>query len=125
LAVKQLGGASFLAGELDTYRGPYDHPDNFRKVDVIGRVGLGDWSVTGLAYAAKTNANDQIPQRAVDQGLISRLGALDPTDGARTSRFIVAAQRTKDDGWHANAYVQRYTLSIFSNFTYFLRDPVS
>jgi hypothetical protein len=125
LAVKQFGETSFLAGELDTYRGPYDHPDNFRKVDVIGRIGLGDWSVTGLAYAAKTNANDQIAQRAVDQGLISRLGALDPTDGARTSRFLVAAQRTKDDGWHANAYVQRYTLSIYSNFTYFLRDPVN
>jgi hypothetical protein len=125
LAVKQFGETNFLAGELDTYKGPYDHPDNFRKVDVIGRIGLGDWSVTGLAYAAKTNANDQIPQRAVDQSLISRLGALDPTDGARTSRFIVAAQRTKDDGWHANAYVQRYTLSIYSNFTYFLRDPIN
>ena len=125
LAVKQFGETNFLAGELDTYKGPYDHPDNFRKVDVIGRIGLGDWSVTGLAYAAKTNANDQIPQRAVDQGLISRLGALDQSDGARTSRFILAAQRTKDDGWHANAYVQRYTLSIYSNFTYFLRDPVN
>lgn len=125
LAVKRFGETDFLAGDLDTYRGPYDHPDNFRKVDVIGRIGLGDWSVTGLAYAAKTNANDQIAQRAVDQGLISHLGALDPTDGARTSRFIVAAQRTKDDSWHANAYVQRYTLSIYSNFTYFLRDPVN
>jgi hypothetical protein len=125
LAVKKFGETNFLAGEIDTYKGPYDHPDNFRKVDVIGRIGLGDWSVTGLAYAAKTNANDQIPQRAVDKGLISRLGALDPTDGARTSRFIVAAQRTRDDGWHANAYVQRYTLSIYSNFTYFLRDPIN
>lgn len=125
LAVKRFGETNFLAGELDAYRGPYDHPDNFRKIDVIGRIGLGDWSVTGLAYAAKTNANDQIAQRAVDRGLISRLGALDPTDGARTSRFIAAAQRTKDDGWHANAYVQRYTLSIYSNFTYFLRDPVN
>jgi hypothetical protein len=125
LAVKKFGETSFLAGELDTYRGPYDHPDNFRKVDIIGRVGLGDWSVTGLAYAAKTHSNDQIAQRAVDQGLISRLGTLDPTDGARTSRFIVAAQRTKDDGWNANVYVQRYTLSLYSNFTYFLRDPVN
>ena len=125
LAVKSFGDTSFLAAEVDTYRGPYDNPDNFRKLDFIGRVGLGDWSLTGLAYAAKTNANDQIPQRAVDQGLITSLGALDPTDGARTSRFILSLQRTKNDGWYANAYAQKYYLSLFSNFTYFLRDPVN
>ncbi len=126
LAVKSFGQRNFLAGELDTYRGPYDHPDNFRKVDVVGRVGLGeDWSLTGLAYAAKTNANDQIAQRAVTAGLISSLGALDPTDGARTSRYILSLQRTKDDGWYVDAYAQRYYLAIYSNFTYFLRDPVN
>jgi hypothetical protein len=125
LIVKSLGARGFLAGELDTYRGPYDHPDNFRKIDLIGRVGVGDWSITGLAYAARTHANDQIPERAVKEGLISSLGALDPTDGAKTTRFIVSAQRTKDDGWGANVYVQHYTLSLFSNFTYFLRDPIN
>jgi hypothetical protein len=125
LVVKNFGDRDFLAGEFDTYRGPYDHPDNFGKIDLIGRIGLGDWSVTGLAYAARTHANDQIPERAVKAGLISSLGALDPTDGAKTSRFIVSAPRTKHDGWDANIYVQRYTLSIYSNFTYFLRDPIN
>jgi hypothetical protein len=124
LVVKSFGERNFLAAELDTYRGPYDHPDNFGKIDLIGRVGIGDWSITGLAYAARTHANDQIPERAVKAGLISSLGALDPTDGAKTSRFILAAQRTKNDGWDANVYLQRYTLKIFSNFTYFLRDPI-
>lgn len=125
LAIKSFGDRSFLAGELDTYRGPYDHPDNFRKLDFIGRVGLGDWSLTGLAYAAKTNSNDQIPQRAVTQGLIGTLGALDPSDGARTSRFILSLQRTKNDGWYVDAYAQKYYLALYSNFTYFLRDPVN
>ena len=126
LAVKSFGDRSFLAGELDTYRGPYDNPDNFRKLDIVGRVGLGEnWSLTGLAYAAKTNANDQIAQRAVTQGLISSLGALDPTDGARTSRYILSLQRASSDGWYVNAYAQRYYLAIYSNFTYFLRDPVN
>lgn len=125
LAVKGFSDGSFLAGELDTYRGPYVHPDNFRKIDLIGRFKFGDWSLTGLAYAAKTNSNDQIPQRAVDQGLISPLGALDPSDGARTSRFIVSLQRNAPDGWYANLYAQRYYLALYSNFTYFLRDPAN
>ncbi len=125
LAVKSFGDHGFLAGEVDTYRGPYDHPDNFRKIDLIGRIGLGDWSLTGLAYAAKTNSNDQIPQRAVDRGLITSLGALDPSDGAHTSRFILSLQRTKNDGWYVDAYAQKYYLALYSNFTYFLRDPVN
>ncbi len=125
LGVKDFGDRGFLAAEVDTYRGPYDHPDNFRKVDVIGRANLGDWSLTGLAYAAKTNSNDQIPERAVTGGLITSLGAIDPTDGARTSRFILSLQRHANDGWYVDVYVQRYYLALFSNFTYFLRDPVN
>ena len=125
LAVKSFGERSFVAGEVDTYRGPYDHPDNFRKLDFIWRVGLGDWSLTGLAYAAMTNSNDQIPQRAIDRGLITALGTLDPTDGDRTSRFILSLQRTRNDGWYVNAYAQKYYVALYSNFTYFLRDPVN
>lgn len=119
----------FLAVEGDTYRGPYDSPDNLRKIDIVGRValdeiGLHNWSLTGLAYDAHTNANDQIPQRAVTDGLIGRLGALDTSDGGSTSRYIASLQRHGDDGLDATLYVQRYKLALFSDFTYFLRDPV-
>ena len=119
------GKRNFLAAEYDTYRGPYDNPDNLRKISLIGRVAFGNWSLTGLAYDAHTNANDQIPQRAVDQGLITRLGALDTSDGGETSRYIASLQRHGDDGLDATLYVQRYKLSLYSNFTYFLRDPVN
>ena len=33
---------------------------------------------------ASWNSTDQIPQRAVDQGLIGRFGAIDPSDGGKT-----------------------------------------
>ncbi|MGA9659051.1 MAG: TonB-dependent receptor [Asticcacaulis sp.] len=130
LGVAGDGKRSFIAAEYDTYVGPYDNPDNLRKVSLIGRLaleglGLSNWSLTGLAYDAHTNANDQIPQRAVDQGLITRLGALDTSDGGETSRYIASLQRHGEDGLDATLYVQRYKLALFSNFTYFLRDPVN
>ena len=36
------------------------------------------------------NATDQIPQRAVDAGLIGRFGAIDPSDGGRTARYSLS-----------------------------------
>lgn len=125
IGVKSLGDRGFAALDLETYGGAYDRPDNARKIDLIGRVDLGDWALTGLAYGAKQSASNQIPQRAVDQGLISRLGSIDPSDYIDTNRFILTANRTKNDGWDANVYVQRYYLKIVSDFTYFLRDPVN
>ncbi|MBP2157460.1 MULTISPECIES: TonB-dependent receptor plug domain-containing protein [Asticcacaulis] len=129
LGVKGFGDRSFVAVELGSYRGPYDNADNQRKISVIGRfgldaIGLANWSLTGMAYDAHTNANDQIPQRAVDQGLITRLGAIDTSDYGETSRYIASLQRHGDDGLDATLYIQRYTMALYSNFTYFLRDPV-
>lgn len=129
LGVKGFGGKSFVAVELGSYRDPYDNADNQRKISVIGRfgldgIGLNNWSLTSMAYDAHSNANDQIPQRAVDQGSISRLGAIDTSDYGETSRYIVSLQRHGEDGLDATLYAQRYTLALFSNFSYFLRDPV-
>ena len=49
------------------------------------------------AIAGKWNSTDQVPQRAIDSGLIDRFGALDPTDGGDTYRYSgsVEWQRTR------------------------------
>ena len=44
-------------------------------------------SVTGMGYRGTWNSTDQVPQRAIDDGLIGRFGALDPTDGGDTYRY--------------------------------------
>ncbi|MDB6000142.1 MAG: TonB-dependent receptor, partial [Rhizobacter sp.] len=75
---------------------------------------------------ARWNATDQIPQRAVDAGLIDRFGSLDTTDGGQTERYSVSfqTQRTLNDGvFKANAYAVQSRLNLFSNFTYFLSNP--
>jgi outer membrane receptor protein involved in Fe transport len=85
------------------------------------------WDVALLAYDARWNATDQVAKRAVDSGLIGRFGTLDPTSGGATSRYSLSAQwAARDDGgaWRANAYAVRYRLDLFSNFTYFLDNPV-
>ena len=40
-----------------------------------------------MGYRATWNSTDQVPQRAIDEGLIDRFGAIDTTDGGDTYRY--------------------------------------
>jgi hypothetical protein len=110
--------------------GPWDQPEKFHRVNGVLRYswGSGDTraSLTGMAYSAAWNATDQIPQRAVDAGLIGRFGAIDASDGGRTARASLSYgfERSTDDGtFRFNAYAIRSRLDLFSNFSFFLDDP--
>jgi outer membrane receptor protein involved in Fe transport len=113
--------------------GPWDHPDDYRKVNGVLRYSQGDsvngFSLTAMGYHGGWNSTDQVPQRAVASGLIDRFGAIDPTDGGRTSRYSATAdwQRGSSSGNASTriiAYGIGYDLDLFSNFTYALVDPI-
>jgi hypothetical protein len=116
--------------ELFHNDGPWDNPENYRKLNGVLRFSQGtnaDGSTLSLmGYTGKWNATDQIPQRAVDDGTISRFGAIDPTDGGKTSRYSLSLDRHKtlENGgvFHMDVYAIKYRLNLFSNFTFFLDD---
>jgi hypothetical protein len=120
-----LGTKGYVAGELTFSDGPWDRPENLEKLNLLGRFAFGGWALTGLAFDASWDATDQIPSRAVEAGLISRLGAIDTTDGGESSRYIFSIRNRDLGGFDALAYVQRYRLDLWSNFTYFLDDPAN
>jgi hypothetical protein len=107
-------------------RGAWSTPEDLKKINLLGRALVGGWSITALAYDAEWNATDQIPRRAVEDGSLGYLDAVDKTDGGKTSRYILSARR-RDllRGLDSVVYVQRYKLDLYSNFTYFLDDPVN
>ena len=124
-------GALLVAGEIGTYNGPWDNPDNVRKINGLVRYSRGTAtdgvSVTGMAYTNKWNSTDQVPQRAIAAGLLGRFGSEDPSDGGNTNRFALSGRIAQSDdlgSWKANAYVVKSQLDLFNNFTYFLSDPV-
>ena len=126
------GPGTLLYGvELFHNNGPWDNPENYRKANGVLRFSQGTnadgYTLSAMAYTGKWNATDQIAQRALDQGLVSRFGAIDPSDAGQTSRYSVSFDRHKvlDNGgvFHMDAYVIKYRLDLFSNFTYFLNDP--
>jgi hypothetical protein len=125
-------GNLLVAADAQVYDGPWAVPDALRKISTVARYSQGTaldgFSVTGMAYAAKWTATNQIPERAVVSGLISRYGTLNPTDGGDTSRFSLSGRfsATDDTGvTRASAYVIRSQLNLFNDFTYFLNDPVN
>lgn len=122
------GGVLLYALEGALNDGPWEQPDRLRKWNAFLRYSKGRWSITGMAYDARWSATDQIPVRAVEQGLVSRFGSLDPTDGGTTHRYSLSAdwQRTTSSAQtELAAYAVDYQLDLFSNFTYFLDDPVN
>src|SRR3954464_3775533 len=126
------GGTLLYGIELTGQDGPWDNPEKFGKVSSVLRYSQGDkadgFNVTGMAYSAHWNSTDQIPERAVDQGLISRFGAIDPTDGGASSRYSLSYEQHHDFGGRRamiDAYAIRSNLTLFSNFTFFLDDPIN
>ncbi|MFI5371224.1 MAG: TonB-dependent receptor [Candidatus Eisenbacteria bacterium] len=126
-------GPGMLLGaiELERNDGPWVHPDDYRKVNGLVRYSFGtperSTNITAMGYDGRWNSTDQIPERAVASGAISRFGAIDPTDGGTTSRYSLTAElrdvapRSINE---ASAYLIAYRLDLFSNFTYFLTDTL-
>src|ERR1700730_12915219 len=125
-------GTLLIAGEANTYNGPWDNPDGLRKLNGVMRYSQGTaedgFSLTGMAYANKWNSTDQIPSRAIASGEIGLYGAFDPSDGGNANRFSLSgrwAQTDEGGSSKANFYVIKSSLNLWNNFTYFLTDPIN
>lgn len=129
----KLGEGNLIAAfEGQRYDGPWEVPDKIKKLNGVVRYAQGTvtdgFTLTAMGYSNRWTSTDQVAQRAVDQGLIGRLGSLDPTDGGRSSRFSLSSSWTQSSDigqTKVNAYVIHSTLQLFNNFTYFLDDPIN
>jgi hypothetical protein len=124
-------GTLLVAGEAQTYNGPWDNPDALRKLNGVMRYNQGTvtdgLTLTAMAYANKWNSTDQVPSRAIASGQIGRYGALDPSDGGNASRFSLSGTWAQSDdagSSKANFYVIKSSLNLWNNFTYYLSNPV-
>jgi hypothetical protein len=130
-ASPRLGTGTLLGAlEIGANDGPWTRPDGFRKWNGVLRYSRGTaltgLSLTGLFYDGHWSSTDQVPQRAIDDGRISRFGNVDPTDGGRSRRQALVAAWQRGDAravTRVEAFASRYSLDLFSNFTYFLDDP--
>lgn len=129
----RLGEGDLLyAGEFNFYDGPWVQPNDSEKYNGLIKYTVGDsvqgLTVMGSAYHGRWKATDQIPRRAVERELISRLGTIDPTNGGESGRYSLGInwrRHRAHTSTHVTAYGFYYDLDLYSNFTFFLDNPLN
>lgn len=91
-----VGGGNLLyALELFHNDGPWQAPENYRKLNGVlrysQRTANNGFSVTGMAYQGRWTSTDQLAERAIDRGEVDRFGSLDSNTGGKTFRYSLAA----------------------------------
>jgi hypothetical protein len=114
--------------------GPFEHDNRYFRFNLMGKATVNptvrsELSVTGSYNKSQWNASGEIPLRAVTDGTLDRFGAIDPSEGGKTQRATGRVQYHYDTPtggqFFADAYLQYYKLDLWTNFTFFLDDPVN
>jgi hypothetical protein len=125
---------TLFAGEGYYTNGPFVNDNRYFRANVLGKVTTNlssrdELSVTGTFHKAQWNASGQIPLRAVTDGTLDRFGSIDPSEGGRTvrstGRLNYHYDTTSNGQFFANAYAQYYKFDLYTNFSFFLNDPVT
>jgi len=125
------GGLLTFALEGNRNEGPWTLPEDFSRWNGFARYVLGDddhhVSVAFMSSSTDWRSSDQIPERAIEDGRIPLFGHIDPTTGGESQRHSLGVNFRSNDGrdvWRGNLYGLFYELDVFSNFTYFLENPL-
>lgn len=128
-SVTANGGEWLYAIEHNTYDGPWsDISEDLSKTNLLLKhtrsTNEGELTLTLMAYDNHWNSADQIARRAVEQNDIDELGSLDTTTGGNSSRYSFSSH-WQGQHWQWSAYAIQYDMQLWSNFTYFLDDPIN
>lgn len=110
--------------------GFFDADQNFKRINLFTKYTrwgeASRFSVIASHFNSNWNASGQIPERAVNNGMIGWFGSLDPSEGGSTSRtnaqFLHHLHLTDRSYLSTNVYASYYTFNLFSNFTFLLND---
>jgi hypothetical protein len=125
---------TLFAAEGFYTNGPFVNDNRYFRANVLGKATFNpttrsELSVTGSYHKGQWNASGEIPLRAVLDGSLDRFGAIDPSEGGKTERATGRLQYHYDTPsggrFFADAYAMYYKLDLFTNFTFFLNDPVN
>ncbi len=124
---------AFIAYEPSYTDGPFKFPLKYRRDNISGN--LTRHFSEGRSASIKLNfgrndyfSSGQIPLDMVADGSLDRFGAIDPDNGGKVRNGTVGGffRKAWDSGseFKADTFVSRSLFDLYSNFTFFLADPV-
>lgn len=122
----------YAAGEYLHSKGYFESPQDLSRFNLFSKYTAEINRNTRLSvslsnFSSKWDASGQIPQRAVDMGMISRFGAIDNTEGGNTGRINVNAKlfHRVNDRWSTQQqlFYTTYNFNLYSNFSFYLNYP--
>ncbi len=131
---KAKNQSAFLASEYSYSNSYFDNPQNFKRFNALGKFHGHISPNTNLTLSVSTfwskwNHSGQIPDRAIDSGLTTFFGSVDPTEGGETSRTNLNAQFvsiTPSNNIIKNQFFySNYNFEMYSNFTFFKEDSLN
>ena len=113
--------------------GPFQSPGRYKRHNLTGSFTqrLNPKRSVGLKYNAGLNdfySSGQIPLDEVAAGRLDRFGYIDPSDGGRVRSATGSAYFRQEDShggvFKVDGFVTRSLFDLYSNFTFFLSDPL-
>ncbi|HTE31062.1 MAG TPA: TonB-dependent receptor [Chryseolinea sp.] len=126
--------SGYIASEFFRTNGYVESPQDFNRFNVMSKFTVRftdkDRLIVGATFfKSGWDASGQVPQRAVTQGLITRLGSIDNTEGGNTLRANLSLKHIHEfrsgSYFTQQAYAVRYDFNLYSNFTFFLHDQIN
>ena len=124
---------AYLAYEGSYTDGPFQSPLRYRRDNINGNYTktIDDTQKLGFRFIFGRNnfySSGQIPLDLVDSGTLARFGDIDPTDGGRVTLGTLSAYYSKarpnGDTFKIDGFLGRSLFDLYSNFTFYLIDPV-
>ncbi|HBF88579.1 MAG TPA: TonB-dependent receptor [Bacteroidales bacterium] len=131
------GGAeqnAYIATQYYKTDGPFESPQQLERFNVFGKYFSNisknsKLTVSAGGYSSSWNASGQIPQRAIDMGIISRFNGIDNLEGGITGRQNLSMNYKfkANDGseLEIQSFASHYNFKLFSNFTLYATDSVN
>ena len=124
---------SYIAADVINNRGYFQNSQNFKRVNLFSKTTIAvtdhshiHFSVSG--FGSSWDASGQVPERAVKSGSISRFGSIDNSEGGTTQRNninLIYHTQIESSEFETQVYSSNYRFKLFSNFTFFLDDPIN
>ncbi|MCY7345173.1 MAG: TonB-dependent receptor [Pyrinomonadaceae bacterium] len=124
---------AFLSYEPSYLDGPFINKGRYRRDNFSGNITWkrSETEAIGFKFNAGRNnffSSGQIPLDLVSAGQLDRFGFIDPENGGKVQLGTASTYYRKEwksgATFKADAFVGRSLFDLFSNFTFFLLDPV-